>query len=763
MNIGLMNKFYLVLLACFGFVCGALAQTVINPISGGGFDAGNTFAANGWSVVNSSANKWVVGSATFNSAPNSAYISIDGNPANYSYDNTTAHISHFYQKVTIPANATNVILSYVFKGNVENDSNFNLLDGMEIFTDPSLTVPVADALPGGTATLQPYPFLGSSIYLIQTVNLNSLAGKTFLVIFTWLNDNDGIGDNPPASVDDVSLTYCIKNTNYNVTGGGGYCPGSIGADVKLSGSVVGISYQLYNNGSPQGTPVPGTGTAIDFGPQIVGGPFTVIGTSGACTYNMSGSVMVTEFAPPIASARSNSAVCTGSLLNLTSAGGTSYSWTGPNSFTSLTQNPSIPNVTSSAAGAYTVTVKDANGCTAPANTTVIINPANTATLTSAAGTDAQTVCMNKSITPITYTTTGAAGATFTGLPAGVTGNWAANLVTISGNPSATGIFNYSVTLTGGCPATINGSVNVTSTSTITLTSAAGTDAQTKCINTPITNITYATTGATGAAFSGLPPGVTGAWSANIVTISGMPTTTTGSPFNYGVILIGACGAVPATGSITVNPDNTITLTSAAGTNVQTTCINGSITDISYATTGATGATFSGLPAGVTGSWAGNVVTISGIPTTNVGTPFNYTVTLTGGCGNAVATGSIAVTSGYTITLSSAAGTDAQATCLSKAITNITYATTGATGATFSGLPPGVTGSWAGNVVTISGSPTSTTGSPFNYKVTLNGGCGNLAATGTITVNPGNTITLSSAAGTDVQTACINSSITHTVS
>ena len=51
---------------------------------------------------------------------------------------------------------------------------------------------------------------------------------------------------------------------------------------------------------------------------------------------------------------------------------------------------------------------------------------------------------------------------------------------------------------------------------ITLTSAAGSDNQTVCINTAITNITYATIEATGADFSGLPAGVTGDWSENVV-------------------------------------------------------------------------------------------------------------------------------------------------------------------------------------------------------------------------------------------------------
>jgi hypothetical protein len=85
---------------------------------------------------------------------------------------------------------------------------------------------------------------------------------------------------------------------------------------------------------------------------------------------------------------------------------------------------------------------------------------------------------------------------------------------------------------------------------------------------------------------------------------------------------------------------TITLTSAPGTNNQTVCVNTAITPITYSTTGATGATFSGLPAGVTGTFSGGNITISGTPTVT-GT-FYYTVTLTGGCGNVTATGTLVV-------------------------------------------------------------------------------------------------------------------------
>ncbi|MEP7164077.1 MAG: CHRD domain-containing protein [Ferruginibacter sp.] len=412
----------------------------------------------------------------------------------------------------------------------------------------------------------------------------------------------------------------------------------------------------------------------------------------------------------------------------------------------------IPSV----AGTFNYTVTLTGGCgTVIANGSITVTAIRTITLSSAAGTNAQSVCINTAITNITYTTTGVAGATVTGLPAGVTGSWAANVVTITGTPSVAGTFNYTVTPTGGCgTATATGSITVVLTNSINLISGAGTNVQTRCINAAITTILYSTTGATGATITGLPPGVTGGWASNVVTISGAPTVA--GTFDYTVTLTGGCGAPTATGTITVPPNNTINLTSAAGTNAQTKCINTAITDITYATTGATGANFSGLPAGVSGLWLPNVATISGTPT--VAGTFNYTITLTGGCGNITATGSIIVTANNTINLSSAAGTDAQTKCINNAITNITYSTTGATGATVTGLPAGVAGGWSANVVTIVGTP-SVAGT-FNYTVSLTGGCGTVTALGSITVSPNNTATLTSAAGTNAQTKCINTAITN---
>ena len=85
-----------------------------------------------------------------------------------------------------------------------------------------------------------------------------------------------------------------------------------------------------------------------------------------------------------------------------------------------------------------------------------------------------------------------------------------------------------------------------------------------------------------------------------------------------------------------------------------------------------------------------------------------------------------------VNLASAVGSDVQSVAINNAITNINYATIGATGATFTGLPTGVTGTWASDVVSISGSPA--VAGVFNYTVTLAVGCGAATSTGTITVN-----------------------------
>jgi Secretion system C-terminal sorting domain len=60
-----------------------------------------------------------------------------------------------------------------------------------------------------------------------------------------------------------------------VTGGGGFCPGSIGVPVGINYSTFGINYQLFRGATPVGGPMAGIGMPLDFGLQTVGGSYTV--------------------------------------------------------------------------------------------------------------------------------------------------------------------------------------------------------------------------------------------------------------------------------------------------------------------------------------------------------------------------------------------------------------------------------------------------------------------------------------------------------
>ena len=102
-----------------------------------------------------------------------------------------------------------------------------------------------------------------------------------------------------------------------------------------------------------------------------------------------------------------------------------------------------------------------------------------------------------------------------------------------------------------------------------------------------------------------------------------------------------CSGVPCTTSVACSagtPSTSPTIVLISGTT--------SITPITIATTGATGiGTATGLPSGISATWAGNVITISGtIPSSGSGRcgTFSYTIPLTGCSGVVNATGTIIV-------------------------------------------------------------------------------------------------------------------------
>jgi hypothetical protein len=559
------------------------------------------------------------------------------------------------------------------------------------------------------------------------------------------------------------------------------------ANLTVVASGSGLSYQWYKGTYP--------GAVVSNSSNISGATSSILHFNQAATANDGTYYVVVSGASPCASVVSSgvtlsvdqqisitsqpvaATVCIGATnisfsITATASDPLTYQWrkngvnvgTNSNTYT-------IPSVALSDAGSYDVVISGpgsyacANATSASVN--LVVNSNSTISLASASGTDAQTSCINAVMTPIAYTIGGGGtGASITAgaLPPGVTGNFAGGVFTISGTPTVSGNFSYTVTTTGPCSnASLSGTITLLPGGTINLTSGVGTNAQTKCINNALTPITYAIGGSgSGAGISSgaLPAGVTGTYSGGVFTISGTPTAS--GSFSYTVTTSGSCAPAALSGTITVNANSTLTRTSAASTSAQTRCINTALTVITYSVGGGgTGATISAgaLPSGVTGSFNAGVFTISGTPT--VSGSFNYTVTTTGPCTNTSLSGTITVTANSTISRSSAVGTDAQTKCISTALTNITYAIGGGgTGAsiTAGALPSGVTGSYSSGVFTISGTPT-VSGS-FSYTVTTAGTCVNTSLSGTIIVNANSTISRSSAVGTDAQVLCFGSGITN---
>jgi gliding motility-associated-like protein len=403
--------------------------------------------------------------------------------------------------------------------------------------------------------------------------------------------------------------------------------------------------------------------------------------------------------------------------------------------------------TPTVSGTFNYTVTTTGGCP-PATTTGIITvtPLNTI----AAGTN-QTVCINSAITSINLTTTGAIGATFTGLPAGVTGSWSGNVATIIGTPTASGTFNYTVTTTGGCPpATTTGTITVTPLNTI----AAGIN-RTTCINSTITSITLATTGATGATFSGLPAGVTGAWAGNLATIIGTPTAS--GTFNYTVATTGGCTPAITTGTITVDIPATATISYPQPQY----CISESPISVVLTGTGNyTGGQFSSIPSGL------SINPITGVITPSTSTPnsyqVNYLVPANGSCSAFLVSTNIIITPLPTIT-------------------NVAFSSNICSGSTtdivLTSNVPGTTYTWSATVSNIAGTyVTNGDGSTINQIATLTdsenigtismviipraNGCDGTPRTILITVNPIPVVESVSVADTSVCSATSTANNVH---
>ena len=168
------------------------------------------------------------------------------------------------------------------------------------------------------------------------------------------------------------LSTCLSTVNnYTSDVTGGTAPYTYTWSITNTGTNATIVANGADNVNINSGTAPGTYTLQLDITDAVGGV-----AAPPCTYTVT--VNATPAAPV---ATSNSPICESSAfipttLNLfaSAIAGATYSWTGPNGFTSALQNPSIANVTAAAAGTYSVTATVA-GCTSAAGTVIVtVNP-----------------------------------------------------------------------------------------------------------------------------------------------------------------------------------------------------------------------------------------------------------------------------------------------------------------------------------------------------------------------------------------------------
>lgn len=214
---------------------------------------------------------------------------------------------------------------------------------------------------------------------------------------------------------------------------GSYCEGT--GTVTLSASNGGTSYSWSGpNSFTSSTQNPTNGSPSTSN----AGTYTVTVNLGGCTQTAQTTVTVNPI--PSVIANSNSPICAGQSLNLTSTDGyNSYAWSGPNSFSNATQNPTLTNFQAANAGTYTVTVTGTGGCQATSSTVVALT-------TSPSAANNGPVCVGGSLS---LSTNSATSYSWSG-PNSFTSNVQNPTVSASATTAMAG--TYTVSVIGTCAA-----------------------------------------------------------------------------------------------------------------------------------------------------------------------------------------------------------------------------------------------------------------------------------------------------------------------
>lgn len=229
------HKFVSLVIMLLMFVVGTSQTVHINPSTNGGFESGATFAANGWSSTTgaSTENQWTcsTGATAGFSGTRCAYITnnTSSTPPPHSYTLNANRRTHIYRDITVSSGETNIQLSFNWIGRGESGN-----DRLRIWLTPTSYTPVwgtavtaTGAIPSGRLLIGNYE--NQATWRNESINLPSAyAGQSFRIIFEWVNNNS-TGTQPPAAIDNISLTSSSGPSNDN-------CTNAIGLTVNPSTS-----------------------------------------------------------------------------------------------------------------------------------------------------------------------------------------------------------------------------------------------------------------------------------------------------------------------------------------------------------------------------------------------------------------------------------------------------------------------------------------------------------------------------------------------
>ena len=232
---------------------------------------------------------------------------------------------------------------------------------------------------------------------------------------------------------------------FTMTGGGSYCAGGPGVAVGLSGSQLGVNYQLFCGLSPVGPAIAGTGLPISFGLQTGPCVYTAIAVNAfGCSTAMTGSAAVTvnPMPLPIVCPLSGCAGCVGISVLLTDpTPGGIWSSSNPGIATVVATSGVVAGVSP---GVTVITYTLPGGCFVTTNFTVNPSPA--------AITGPNHVCVGTTIVLSSATP----GGTWSSSCGNVSVNSASGVVTgIAAGPCN----SITYTLPGGCYVTYAVTVN----------------------------------------------------------------------------------------------------------------------------------------------------------------------------------------------------------------------------------------------------------------------------------------------------------------